>query len=231
MNTLVSGFWGEGISDRRFLPVLIQRTLEEIMLECAEGEWDILEPLALHPNRQAKGFVEQVLNVSQQAAGFYLLFVHTDADATDEDERAWPHKISPAIAALQGMESPSNRCLDLVAVIPVVKIENWKLADGDALRNALGTLLTDDVLGLNMGSKQLEEKSASKELLSEVLRTVNRDRRIPVEPEDLDAALAKGISLKKISRFKSFQKFVERLKEVLVRQNIVKSDCNPTFIN
>lgn len=231
MNTLVSAFWGEGISDKRFLPVLIQRTLEEIMLECAEGEWEILEPLPLHPDRRANGFVEQVLDLSRQAAGFHLLFVHTDADASDENEKAIPHKISPAVEALQNAGKPENYCQELVPVIPVVKIENWKLADSAALRNAIGTVLSEEALGLNIGSKQLEVKSTSKEMLSEVLQRANEGRRIPVELVDLDAALAKGISLKKIYRFKSYQQFVARLKDALVRQNIVKIDCSPVFIS
>lgn len=231
MNTLVSAFWGEGISDQRFLPVLIQRTLEEIMLECAEGEWDILEPLVMHPTRRATGFVNQVLDLSRQSGGFHLLFVHTDADAADENEKAMPHKILPALEALKNTDTPANYCRELVPVIPVVKIENWKLADSDALRDAIGTVLSDENLGLNIGNKQLEEKSTSKEMLSEVLRLANEGRRVPVELEDLDAALAKGVSLKKIHRLKSFQKFVERLKDALVRQNIVKSDCSPNFIN
>ncbi|MCC7504778.1 MAG: DUF4276 family protein [Saprospiraceae bacterium] len=229
MNCLVSAYWGEGISDKRFLPVLIQRALVEIMLECAEGEWDILEPIALHPDRSSTGFVEQVLDLSAQAGGFHLLFVHSDADATDENQKVIPHKISPALAALQKVEPRENYCKELVPVIPVVKIENWKLSDGDALRNAIGIDMSDELLGLNMGSKHLEEKGASKEVLAELLLRANEGRRVPVELDDLDAALAKGISLKKIYRFKSFQKFVNRLKESLIRQNIIKTDCSPAF--
>ncbi len=231
MNTLASAFWGEGVSDKRFLPVLIQRTLEEIMLECAEGEWDILEPLVMRPGKHRTDFVGQILDLSQQAAGFHLLFVHTDADAPDEDVKAMPGKIQPAQEALRHVEPAEKYVTILVPIIPVVKIENWKLADTDALREAIGTILTDEVLGLNIGSRQLEEKGASKELLSEVLRRANEGRRIPVKLKDLDAALAKGISLKKIHRFKSFQKFVERLKEALVRQNIIKDGCFSDFIN
>lgn len=201
------------------------------MLECVESEWDILEPLVLHPNKHISSFAEQVLDLSQQAAGFHLLFVHTDADAPDEDEKAMPRKIRPAQQALDRIEPVGGYCRFLVPVIPVVKIENWKLADSDALRGALGTLLPDETLGLNIGSKQLEEKNASKELLSEVLQRINEGRRVPVTLEDLDAALAKNISLKRMYRFKSFQKFVERLKAALVDQNIIKSDCSPKFIN
>jgi hypothetical protein len=229
MNTLVSAFWGEGISDERFLPVLIQRTLEHLMLACAEGEWDVREPLLFHPNKVAVTFVDQVMDLSRQASGFHILFVHTDADAPDAQLRAMPHKILPALKAVRQATPEEEYCREIVPVIPVVKIENWKLADCDALREALATELTDEALGLNIGSRQLEEKSASKELLADILRKVNYGRRIPIVLEDLDAALAKGISLRKIYRFRSFQNFVERLKVVLTDQNIIRADCRSDF--
>ena len=227
MNTLVSAFWGEGSSDRRFLPVLIQRTLEAIMQECAEGEWDIHEPVVLHPNRKATDFVAQIADLSRQSAGFQLLFIHTDADAEDENEKAMPFKIVPAIEAVDQAQPAENYCKGIVAVVPVVKVENWKLADSDALRNVIGTELTDAALGMNIGTKQLEKKSASKELLSDILRKTNQGKRIPVDLADLDAALAKSISLNKIHRFKSFQQFVHRLKTALIRQNIIRTTCAP----
>ncbi len=229
MNTLVSAYWGEGISDERFLPVLIQRTLEALMMQCAQGEWDVLEPLALHPDRNAKGFVDQVLDLSRQASGFHLLFIHTDADAPDETQSAIPFKIKPAIEAIQNTPAGHDYCKEIIPVIPVVQIENWKLSDSAALREALATELNDTVLGLNIGTQQLEEKSESKELLAAILDKINDGRRILVLPEDLDAALAKGIHLQQIYRFRSFERFVNRLKASLIAQNILEEDCQPRF--
>lgn len=229
MNTLVSAFWGEGISDERFLPVLIQRTLEALMMQCAQGEWDVLEPLLLHPARNAGGFVDQVLDLSRQASGFHLLFIHTDADAPEETLKAIPFKINPAIEAIQNAPLADDYCKEIIPIIPVVKIENWKLSDSAALREALATELDDAALGLNIGTRQLEGKSESKELLAAILDKINEGRRIHVLPEDLDAALAKGIHLQRISRFRSFEMFVNRLKASLIAQNILEEDCEPRF--
>ena len=198
MNTLVSAFWGEGISDERFLPVLIQRTLEALMLQCAQGEWDVLEPLIIHPNRNIEGFVNQVQDLAHQAHGFHLLFIHTDADAPEEALKAIPFKINPAILAVQNAPQTIAYCREIIPVIPVVKVENWKLSDSDALREALATELDDVALGLNLGIRQLEQKGDSKELLATILSKINENRRIPVLLEDLDGALAKGIYLQKI---------------------------------
>ena len=199
------------------------------MLECSDGEWDIIEPMLLFPKPQANSFAEQVKDLSFQANGFHLLFVHTDADADSENKKAFPNKINPALDAVQNALPSEKYCHEIVPVIPVVKIENWKLADTNSLREALATDLEDNALGLNIGARQLEEKSASKELLEEVIKKANHNRRMPIRLEDLDAALAKNISLKKIHRYKSFQKFVERLKSSLVQQNIIKADCTPSF--
>ncbi|MBN8685160.1 MAG: DUF4276 family protein [Chitinophagales bacterium] len=229
MNTLVSAFWGEGISDERFLPVMIQRTLEALMLQCAQGEWEILEPLVIHPDRNIVGFVNQVQDLAQQAHGFHLLFIHTDADAPEEAHKAIRFKINPAIQAVQNAPQTIEYCREIIPVIPVVKIENWKLSDSDALREALATELDDTALGLNLGTKQLEQKSDAKELLATILSKINENRRIPVLLDDLDGALAKGIHLQKIYRFQSFERFVNRLKTSLIAQNILKADCNPRF--
>ena len=42
MNTLVIGFYGEGVTDNRFLPTLIQRMAEEIILKYSRTEIDVL---------------------------------------------------------------------------------------------------------------------------------------------------------------------------------------------
>ena len=52
MNVISSTFWGEGPSDERFLPKIIQRTLEAVLLECARGEWEVMEPCILKSHAQ-----------------------------------------------------------------------------------------------------------------------------------------------------------------------------------
>jgi hypothetical protein len=91
MNVLTSAFWGEGPSDERFLPKLLQRVIEALLFECARGGWEVLEPMVLQS--QANGFKDQVEDVARKAAGLTLLFVHTDADARDEEEIAKSVKI------------------------------------------------------------------------------------------------------------------------------------------
>jgi Domain of unknown function (DUF4276) len=228
MNALVSSFWGEGISDERFLPVIAQRVIETLLKSCAQGEWEIYEPIVLRT--KADNFVAQVLDVAQQSMGYSILFVHTDADARSEADKAMPNKIEPATHALLSTNKDLY-CHNLVPVVPVVKIENWKLADGDALREALGVSLSDEEMGLNISIEVLEQRGSSKEMLREILRLAKLRSRFAPDLEDLDAALAKKIRLDVLCKLNSFSRFIERLKYRLAEQNIIEKNCRAWIEN
>lgn len=229
MNTVCSAFWGEGISDERFFPILIQRLLEALFRQCGKGEWDIMEPIVL--KSASGGFVEQVLDVARQSQGLHILFIHTDADARSAGEKVMPHKIAPALEAIRQLPE-GERCNVIIPVIPVTKSENWKLADSDALREVLGTNLDDQVLGLNIGAKQLEARANSKALLDQVIEAVQLQRgarRYRIRPADLDASLAKSIRLGKLYQYDSFKRLVIETKDKLISMNMIETDCEPSF--
>jgi hypothetical protein len=52
MNILVMGLYVEGPTDDRFLPVIIQRTAEQILLQYDRAEVAVLEPIVIkkHPD-------------------------------------------------------------------------------------------------------------------------------------------------------------------------------------
>ncbi|MCC6413625.1 MAG: DUF4276 family protein [Saprospiraceae bacterium] len=225
MNVLSSTFWGEGPSDERFLPKIIQRVLEAVLHECARGEWEVLEPEVLHSDERAFG--DQIMDIAKQSAGFTLAFVHTDADARNEADRAIPYKIEPALQLIQDLPD-QEVCKNIVAVVPVTKIENWKLADLNALREIVGVDLDWAKLGLNMSVQHREQQAQSKQLLSNVIREANivrGNRRKQYALSDIDEPLAKRLALREIARYDSFQKFLARLKSALIHQNIIRNDC------
>lgn len=47
MTMLVMGLYVEGPTDNRFLPVIIQRTAEHILLQCDRAEVTVLEPISI----------------------------------------------------------------------------------------------------------------------------------------------------------------------------------------
>lgn len=225
MNVLSSTFWGEGPSDERFLPKIIQRVLEALLLECARGEWEVMEPAILRSSQQ--GFRSQMLDVAKQSSGFTIVFVHTDADARDEDHRAMPNKVQPALQAVDQL-SEQEACKNIVAVIPVTKIENWKLADLNALQEVFGVEMDWQKLGLNISIMHREQQARSKELLESIIKEANDlrgKRRNLFSMNDLDEPLAKSLSLKEIARYDSFQRFLNRLKTALIEKNIIRTDC------
>jgi hypothetical protein len=230
MNVISTAFWGEGPSDERFLPKIIQRTLESVLLQCAQGEWEVLEPCIM--KSAASNFVEQVIDIAQKSVGFTLVFVHTDADASDENQKAMPFKVNPALERLNQL-SEDMYCKHIVAVIPVTKVENWKLSDLEALQSIFGVSLDWTKLGLNIGVQQLEQRANSKELLEDAMKAATQlrgRRRNSFTLEDIDETLAKRISMQNIARFKSFQNFLERLKMSLTQQNIINDNCDITFV-
>lgn len=222
MNVLATTFWGEGISDERFLPGIAQRVIETLLQACAKGEWEVYEPQIL--KTQEQGFVQQVLDIAMQSAGFTVMFIHTDADARDENEKALPNKIAPALESLRQKPAKSH-CQYLVPIIPVTKIENWKLADGEALRNALGINLTDEEMNINIPATTLEQRGSSKDMLQEIMSLAKERSRFAPEMDELDASLSNNIRFERLMGLKSFRTFVDRLRVLLVAQNIIAEDC------
>ena len=222
MNVFITSFWGEGVSDERFLPGITQRVITSLLSECAQGEWDVYEPVILHSN--ADSFVNQVLDIALKSKGYNAMFIHTDADARNENESAIPHKIHPALEELSRQND--EFCKYLVPVIPVFKVENWKLCDGDALREALGVPLNNEEMGININIQTLEQRSGSKEMLRDILKMAKQRSRFAPDAEDIDYVLAKQISLENLMRLTSFKAFVHRLKTTLISQNIITPNCD-----
>ncbi|MEZ4983922.1 MAG: hypothetical protein R2795_02600 [Saprospiraceae bacterium] len=221
MNTIISSFWGEGISDERFLPTIAQRVLEGKVKQFSQAEWDVYEPIVLRTGQQHKNFIDQVLDIAAKSKGFNCMFIHTDADAININDKALLHKINPALKALQ-QKAPLEYCPHLVPIIPVVTVENWKLCDTEALINALGVDLTEEEMGLNIHYRVLEERRNSKEMLHEIIRLAKGKSWMAPNVEDIDAILAKTIDINKLARMRAFQQFAESLDACLIKQNIIQ---------
>lgn len=227
MNVIISAFWGEGPSDERFLPKIIYRALEDILFKCAQGEWDVFEPVILTTNELH--FPEQVADIAKKAKGFTLVFIHTDADARNISEKAFPYKINPALELLSQL-SEEEACKHIIPVIPVTKMESWKLADFDALQDLLGVQLDAKALGMGKKAMYLEQSANVKILFDNVLKAVGESRgrrRSNPNASDVDEALAKMVSMDRLKQLNSFRQFLDALKTTLAQMNIIKKDCDP----
>ncbi len=204
------GFNGEGSTDEHFLTSIIQRTFEDVALEC-KGETDVL-PVQYIKRPKSQGIEKSVVEAARRAEqlGLFVLCVHVDADDRD-DQTAFAHHIQPAFSAVQA--TTETVCKNLVAIVPVQMTEAWMLADKGLLKNEIGTSKSDQELGLH---RQPESFSDPKKAIEEAIRTALRDetqrKRQQFGIGDLYTPIGQKISLDQLSQLPSYQKFKEAVR-------------------
>lgn len=94
----------------------------------------------LGPYSQGGSEVERVRSaVAQRRGAFSILVVH--ADGGGDWAAAVERHVRPIADAVAEVEEPDR--LGVVGVVPVRETEAWLLADGDAVRSALGLQVSD----------------------------------------------------------------------------------------
>ncbi len=223
MTTLVTAIYTEGPTDERFLPVILQRTLVDLLGEGSEDVVDVLQPILLNPDHKASR-TEDILAVARKAAGYHLLFIHADADEPTQAS-ALAYRIQPGIALVKARQAAGEEvCRDLVPVIPVHMVEAWLLADPEALRAAIGTTLSSVDLGIPLRPREIEGDAHPKERLAEILRTARAlrpRRRRKVDIGDLYQPLAEQISMESLRRLPAFQQLIADLKAALASLSFI----------
>jgi hypothetical protein len=204
------GFMTEGTTGTRFLESVIQRTFDEIAFECT-GEVDVLP--VQHILVRSDTFSNEVLEASQKAEemGLMVLCVHTDADDRS-DTNAFEHKIAPAftIVAATNIEA----CKNLVAIVPVQMTEAWMLADKSLLKEEIGTVHTNQKLGIY---RQPEAFADPKEAIENAIRMAFQDlsqrRRRKFDISELYLPIGQKISLEKLEQLNSYRKFKQAVRD------------------
>ncbi|WP_420458453.1 DUF4276 family protein [Neolewinella sp.] len=201
-NVLLTGFTGEGDTDRRFLLSIIRRTLEEIVV-------DSVQQIAVYdPEWLGIGKGLTIADRGQEASlyGSMLFIVHADADASDPG-RAQRERLDPAIAAIQATGIVD---LPIIPLIPVQETEAWLLADRDRLREALNTELTNQQLDLHGDPERYADPKAK---LQEVVRRANEGRgtHMEIELSALYDTLGESCRFDTLGRLPSYQRFRDSL--------------------
>ncbi|HZN19957.1 MAG TPA: DUF4276 family protein [Micromonosporaceae bacterium] len=166
MRYLTSALVAEGSSDDDFLPRVIGRSLEEICAVDFDESIDVADVTVLRAAHGPVG-VEAIMRLVAQNAGmFNLVFIHRDQGANPERvRREW---VDPLRGAW------GDRSERLVPIIPVRETEAWLLADGQALRAALGVRWSDDSMGLPPHPAHVERVDDPKRVTAEIGRRVRR---------------------------------------------------------
>lgn len=210
MKQIMIGFVAEGTTDIRFLENIVYRTFEDVACRQCDDEIEII-PYNIKVFDKGDTFTEMVLNASKasiEQAGAMTLVIHTDSD-TDTYEQRYAHKFVPALEALEKYEDDYNYCSIITPLIPVRMMEAWMLADLDLLKEQIGTGKSNSDLGL---SRDPETIADPKSLISEAIRISTEDlpkRRQRLSISDLYGVIGVSISLEKLERLSSYQKFVE----------------------
>lgn len=181
MHYLRLALLAEGPTDHRFLPVVLRRLTLDLCLRRAarpvevEDEVRDLMLLRMSSAQPGESRRDQVRRIVLDMAGsFNILFVHADGGSDPLDARA--HHVEPLAVWMEDV--PDLVSSRTVAVVPVREMEAWALADGEALREAFGTVLPNEDLGIPARPRDVETIFDPKQLLESVYsRVVGRRRK------------------------------------------------------
>lgn len=218
MQTVVLALYAEGPTDERFLPVVIQRTVQRIVERRGRNVVDVLEPMRVSISPGIKEQAQRILDAARQTAGYHMLVIHADADHPTA-ERAFAERFQPGEILVQ-KEDISHH---LVPLIPVQMTEAWLLADPEALQQVIGTKMTANELSLPVHAHQVESDPSPKQTLAQVVRqaATQRRHRRTVRVRDVFAPLARTISLERLQGVPAYQQFVEDISGALIALHII----------
>lgn len=202
MRYLSLALFAEGPTDYYFLRPLLQRLCEDICVREARMPVEVSEVLGLDdPDTEERLSRDvRIARSAQMARGAWnILFVH--ADGANDPDRVREEQITPAlhrVGELMGAEGLG------VAVVPIRETEAWAIVDGDALRCAFGTELTDQELGLP-SIRNVESTTDPKTILQRAFTaTYPTGRRLRQGTSPYLNTLGEQVSLDSLRRIPSF---------------------------
>ena len=202
MRYLGLALFAEGPTDYYFLRPLLQRLCEDICAREARASVEVSEVLGLDdPDNERRSRAERIALSAEMAKGAWnILFIHTDG--ANDIRRARAQLIQPGIDLVRremGEEVAS------VGVVPVRETEAWVIVDGDALRCAFGTELSDIELGLPV-IRDVEAVVDPKSVLQRAFNATNpSNRRLRQGISPYLNTLGEQVSLNSLRDLSSFR--------------------------
>ncbi len=217
---IIIGFTTEGITDNRFLLSIIQRSFEDVALECT-GTIEVLPVQFIE--KQSGAFVEVVKDYAKRAdeIGIMVLCVHADADSRT-DAATFTNKINPAFDAVRNLPG-NDHCRNLVALVPVQMTEAWMLADKELLKTEIGTHKNDSSLGIARAPEDYADPKTTIESAIRIARqALTRRRRHDLTIADLYSPIGQKVSLNTLGSLQSYQKFKEAIRSAFSLLNYLQ---------
>lgn len=212
--------YSEGATDNRFLPLIAQRTAENLLLGRASGVVDVL-PVQVVQGIRAESRAAAILQAARHSWGYHLLLIHSDADDRSS-QAALEERIQPGLELASQQPADAALCRVFVPVIPVTMTEAWMLADGERVRELLHSALSLDALNIPTSPDEIERIADPKERLSQIARIAYAQRprrRRGHSISELYEPLGQQISLTALARLSAYQSFQAELATVLARLN------------
>lgn len=203
---LVPAFLGEGPSDARFLEPLLLRLVQDCLSDAPVPVEVQTSFFPLRPRSRGRNAVAEAVRAVGDA--FDILFMH--ADGKGQPVEAVRRHIDPIREFLANEAAAGPRC---IAVVPVHETEAWALADGDAIRDVLGTTRTDVDLGLPP-LPEIERLPDPKRLLDEICARA-RGRQGRFRESAPLAVLGERVGLPSLRRLFAFQRAEAELRTAL----------------
>lgn len=219
MRTISLALYAEGATDYRFLSIIIQRTVENILLQHDHPDIGVLEPTPLK-NIKGNSIGDKIFLAAKAAYGVHILFIHLDADSRTW-ERAKEERFDPGIERIKS-SSLEKLCRDLVPVIPVKNTEAWLLCDYEAFCEAVGINVPMHEINWPKRPKMVESISDPKCKFNEILKTAYSIRKRTYETGEFYEILSRLININKLLLVPAFKKFYCELANTMKKIRIIK---------
>lgn len=221
MMKLAIALYAEGPTDNDFLPLIIQRTAQELLVRYGQRRVIVpaIEPIELIEKKSTRA--ECILQAAVLAKRYHALIVHSDADHPGRD-KALQERIQPGFDLVQ--QSSTIVCKNLLPIIPIQTVEAWMLADHETLRGELRTRLNTQNLEIPERAKLVEAIARPKQRLEEVVMKANHQLRPrqKIEVRSLYEPLGKKVRLERLNQLTAYQQFVQDLTITLRKLSMIE---------
>lgn len=194
---LLCGFYGEGTTDTRYFPVLLQRYIDKVCRE--QGiDADIFPVLDNVPKVTGKSFIEEMREVKKAFSGLELIFVHLDADSRSS-QQVLTNKWQPWLEVCNVPDV-------WLPIIPVKMLESWLLADRVALEETF--IITSQDLDVCLSNMHPERLPAPKDILRDIQKRGKQKRT-----RGFERLLAQRTRFTELEKLISFQEFAKQVED------------------
>lgn len=220
MNVLTLGLYAEGRTDERFLPIIIQRTTQAILIAYDRMGIEALEPIVIKKPANISHLDECILYAAQETSDYHTLIIHSDADDRSHQQTII-ERFHPGYALVQ--QDKGRVCKTLIPIIPVRMVEAWMLADPDALQKALKVTVHLSNIGVPSKAKLVELEREPKKILDQVIQLAypHKAQTWGRIKGDLYERLAPLINLDRLKQVPSYSRFITDMTTTLKNINII----------